>query len=73
VETSDVSDRLRVELELDRAVVAQARHGGRDLSRLVERLLREHVARDVRQDRDRRAHAEEHVAASNAVIGKHGL
>ena len=66
-------ERLRVELELDRDLVAKARSQGRDLSRLVERLLHEHMARRDRLDALRAAQAGAHVHASSAVVAKHGL
>lgn len=63
----------RVELELDEELVARAeRHAG-NLPRVLEGLLRQHVAveeaRLERQSIDARSHAH----ATHALIDRHGL
>jgi uncharacterized membrane protein len=73
MDTPPPPGRLRVELELDQEVVSQAQRGAPNLSRLVDRLLRDYLAERERLEPERRAHAEAHVRASNAVIEKHGL
>lgn len=64
--------RLRVELELDQEVVSQAQRGAPNLSRLVDRLLRDYLAEQARLEPERRARAEAHARFTSDFIERHG-